>query len=340
MKSFLKVLGLFFVLISGVSAESLPGDPTCQNAQILGPKIFTDVCWACLFPIKVAGVSLFGGTAPDKSSNKTVCACSDNNGIYRPGLVTSMWQPARLVEVVRSPGCSMALGGANLAIGDKRLRGHNGSGDYDSGDTVFYNVHYYSFPLLQILEIYLPSRCNIDGFNDFDLISISEIDPTWTNPELAFFTHPEAAAVSSPIAQAACTAEALTLTAGQPLDSMWWCAGSWGAIYPFAGHTGNMEFERSTSLLAAKTLAVQHRRGLARLTMGDEALCKSQIFPTVVKSQYKLAMFSPLPETARAHWIGEHPMKWNGGPGGRLIPFVGEDALYMLWRWADCCATL
>jgi conjugal transfer pilus assembly protein TraU len=34
--------------------------------------------------------------------------------------------------------------------------------------------------------------------------------------------------------------------------------------------------------------------------------------------------------------IGESPLTWGEW---RNIPAVGEDHLYLLWRWNDCCAT-
>lgn len=37
---------------------------------------------------------------------------------------------------------------------------------------------------------------------------------------------------ANPIAVAACAADAVAATAGEPLDGMFWCAGSWG---PFRG---------------------------------------------------------------------------------------------------------
>ena len=49
--------------------------------------------------------------------------CEDNLGLWKPGIVNSLWEPARLIEVVRKPGCSLALGGITLPIGDKRLWG-------------------------------------------------------------------------------------------------------------------------------------------------------------------------------------------------------------------------
>ena len=76
----------------------------------------------------------------------------------------------------------------------------------------------------------------IDSYVDFDMLYVSELDPTWNNDELAFFTNPEASLVATPVAQAACPADAVASTARHPIDKLFWCAGSWGFIYPLSGH--------------------------------------------------------------------------------------------------------
>lgn len=86
------------------------------------------------------------------------------------------------------------------------------------------------------------------------------------------FTQPEAAAVANPLAISACTADAASSTLGKPIDQLFWCAGSWGHLYPLSGHTlafGSLA--ENTSHLAARAIAAQHRRGLARRTMGNSA---------------------------------------------------------------------
>lgn len=349
----MKILSILFLIligILGIGARPVSADPitnaalSCPSADIFSSKLFTDVCWACIFPIRVAGFPITPGESPSLASDLGMCLCSNKLGIYTPGIVNSMWEPARLIEVVRKPGCAMALGGVQLPLGDNRQWGSQNTsvnGDIRSSENLsFYNVHYYAFPLLTMLELYMPKKCSADGYADFDIIQLTEIDPTWTNSELAFFTHPESAAVANPIAQAACTADAaLGIVNKEPLTSLWWCAGTWGSIYPMSGSAIPNDFGRTTSLLAARTVGQMHRRGMAHLTMGDETLCRGMIFPTIPKGQYKFAMFSPRPETLKGHMYGAHPMTWQGGEG-RVIPKIGEDALYMMFRWNDCCNTL
>lgn len=348
-RNILAVAGLLALSMQGapVVAQSVPagtGDPLCENSGLLGPKLFTDICWACLFPIKVAGAQLTPGSAPRDSATQILCACpKGSSGIYTPGVVTSMWEPARIIEHVKTPGCSPTLGGVRLPLGNKRSYGRlvtdqtvlsNGT------DGSFFHTHYYSFPLLQILDLYMPTNCNNDGYLDLDIMSFSEIDPTWNNPTLAFFQNPEAAAVANPIAQAACAAETTTLAAGgQPIQTLWWCNGSWGGMYPLSGYTFSQDANRTSGLLASKLLAQQHRRGLARLTMGNSNICSASIFPTIPKGQYKMTQFMPKAQTQEAMWIGEHPYQWDGGPG-RHVPGTHNDTMYMVWRWTDCCNNL
>ena len=324
--------------------RAFAADPLCEDSGLLGPKLFTDICWSCLFPIRVSGVQITPGSAPEKASKKVFCICEQgSSGIFKPGIVTAMWEPARIVETVKKPGCSPTLGGVTLPMGSKRSYGrlnqdsHSMTGKHDGS---FYHTHLYAFPLLQILDLYTPTKCNADGYLDMDIITFTEIDPTWNNPGLAFFQHPESAAVANPVAHLACAAESALVTARkEPLESLWWCNGTWGDIYPLTGNVRSQDFNRTTGSITAKLLSQQHRRGLARRTMGDENLCRASIYPTIPKSQYKLTQFWPKAQTKRAMWLGEPPQTWEGGPG-RHIPGTGNDAMYMIWRWTDCCSKL
>ena len=157
------------------------------------------------------------------------------------------------------------------------------------------------------------------------------------NDELAFFSNPEAAAVANPVAITACTADATMAAMGKPIKSMFWCAGSWGNVYPLSGNvTGGGGILRDSSLQSVRVLAALHRRGLAHKTMGDDAMCRGIISPTLPKQQYKFTMMFPRPETDSDHVIGETLFNWGFN---RIVPSVGEDPIYLIWRWNDCCNT-
>lgn len=312
--------------------------PGCSNAEVIGPKLFTDVCWTCIFPIRVAGINISGGggSAPDDSVRRPVCACNDDLGVPRPGITTSMWEPARLVEFQRVAGCSSVLNGTRFPF-DRLMQGNHADGEFDTTDGTFMHYHYYAFPLLVMMDLFVNKTCNSDGFYDFDLMYMSEVDPTWNNDELAFFTNPEAAAVANPIALAACPVDAISSTAGKPLNAMFWCAGSWGAIYPLSGNqNGGNGVIRESARLKSRVLAALHRRGMAHKTMGEDAMCGGYISPILPKTQYKFSLFHPVPESTSTHVMGESTFTWGLG---RTIPAVGQDPIYLIWRWNDCCNT-
>ena len=234
----LRVIAMSAALWGG----SVAADPGCQNADVISGKLITDVCWSCIFPIKIAGVPISGpgGSYPDDSAKNPLCLCNDNLGVPRPGVTTSMWEPARLIEFQRVPGCSSVLNGMRFPF-DRTNQGHHGEGDMDGGDGSFMHYHYYAFPLLTMLDLFIKQACNPDGYMDLDIMYLSELDPTWNNDELAFFTNPEAALVANPVAAMACTADAVSSTAGKPLKQMFWCAGSWGTLYPLSGNQNGGE---------------------------------------------------------------------------------------------------
>ena len=102
-----KTLYALCVALAALCSTNAVADPGCQDAQVIGPKMITDICWSCIFPIRVAGVTISDdGRVPDESVDSPLCMCEDNQGVPRPGVTTSMWEPARLVEFQRVPGCS------------------------------------------------------------------------------------------------------------------------------------------------------------------------------------------------------------------------------------------
>lgn len=322
------------IALCAAIAPSLAQAELCEDAEIIGESLLTDVCWDCMFPLKIAGQTLATGERdnPPGETSKEICRC-EPNGIPKPGVVMQMWEPARLIEFPRQAGCSPTLGGVQIGADGDYIGGKN-EGPIEKA---FYHYHYFSFPLFVIMELFSPSSCH-DGYLDIDMMYLSEVDPTWNNDELAFFLTPENAMVANPIAGAACPADAAAATAGWPLDSLFWCAGSWGQIYPLSGNQfGSHGPVRSTSLLKTRIIASLHRKGFARRTMGSDAMCEPKIDPMIPKSQYKFSMMYPRAETDRAHVLGEAVERWGLG---RIIPGVAETPIYLTWRLNDCCNTL
>lgn len=333
--------GVAILILALLSGGPVVADVLCKDAKVLSGKLITDICWECMLPLRVAGFAIGGGSgeAPPGATNQMLCSCEDNLGVPMPGFVTSMWEPARLIEVVRQGGCAPSLGGVSLPLGTGRFEGMNGSmSDADADDIAFMQLHYYNFPLLMMLELFIEDRCMANAIPDFDLLFMTELDPTWNNSDLAFFTHAESAATANPAAIEACAIEAMKMSTGDwPIDHMYWCLGSWGTLYPLTGQQAPVGgYNKLTAKLAARQVAAMHRRGLERKTFGEGALCDADFAPMLPKTQYRISHFWPLADANRAEKVGS---LWQKLSQQKNVPGMGDDGVMVLWRYNDCCVT-
>jgi conjugal transfer pilus assembly protein TraU len=366
------------------------GDLQCPDAEILGPKLITGVCWSCMFPVYLAGLEVFDGKhdRPAGASNDRVCYCdADNSLLPTIGFTVGMYVPSRLMEVVRKPWCFPGLAGADM--GDANVMdgalSFGGMGTYsntmDSQAHAFWNWHLYSFPLLEILQLVNLPQCNTDNYTSFDLMFISEAFPNWYDGELSFLVNPEALIFGNPIAQAAQLADCTAASAASPTNEIFWTAGCWGSHYPLTGSAGTASAPMSASLTASRAMYLLGRLGFLRRTIGDDALCGGERMPVLTKSQYKFQQMFPVeeannndagsnppapeintadvgdPPTAAevdldpaatkipdfnignvgggcCHNLGENTMLWGEW---RTRPATGQDFVYLVWRWTDCC---
>ena len=146
-------------------------------------------------------------------------------------------------------------------------------------------------------------------------------DPLWNNDELSFLLHPEIALVANPTAQASCAADAVAAARGFGINKLFWCAGSWGSVYPHTGNNGATG--RSSGRLrasAVKLLAKLHNELLAFKTTGEGSLCAARPHRVIVKNQYKLQL--AFPKNTQAFPIGRVTARWAPG---KWYPAQGED---------------
>ena len=379
-------LGLLLVAGSASAQDSLLKGGTCPDSGFLGPGFFQNVCWTCIFPLRVAGLPLgpnsgaaafpgsentgmqlkdiFGaGTSnrlPDKVAGP-LCLCPGKTmGIPALGITWGWWEPSHFIEVVRKPYCSPVLGGTTL-LSDTGSIGGDGNTDLANGVNLmksirqggpnrttsdessglgqsFYHYHWLKSPYGYVSDWIQSGMCNGNSGGDFDFLWFSEIDPVWTNPALANLTHPESILFSNPVAVTACMADSVTSTIGKPMNSLFWCGGTWGAIYPHVGHLGYKGSPpREASLMATRMMAQLHRRGMMKQQFGDKSVCKAKANYMLPKQGYRLQMFSPMRETRNNHWIGASTFRWGEW---RNIPYSGEDFVWLNWAWSDCCMTM
>ncbi|WP_298637055.1 TraU family protein [uncultured Umboniibacter sp.] len=343
---YLAALVLTITASMGVNAQTLQGTDmgaSCHNSDLLTGKLITDLCWDCIFPIVLSGVPIGGDMAnqPDDSPNAPFCFCDDDLGVPLPGTGTSLWEPTKIIELTREPGCSQVL--HTRFPMDRLNQGHHKIGG-NTQQSTFQHAKMYNAPLLQMLNMFSNFSCGVDGYFDLDLAYLSELDPTWDSDELAFFMTPEASLVASnPLFTSSCAIDAAASTAAgadddalfKPLREMWWCSGSWGIFTPLTGNNvGSDSNVTATSLMTAKLLYSLHRRGIMHRGNGADAMCEGVIDTTMDKQSYKFTLIHPIPETESSHWMGASEFRWGLG---RTIPAVGEDLIYYVWRRNDCC---
>jgi conjugal transfer pilus assembly protein TraU len=280
-------------------------------------------------------VNISGSNREDISNSSRIpCVCS-RNGIPVPGIPIGFWEPARLVDVTRTPFCMVNLGGLQLS---KSSVGYGVHGQKGAGTTKhsFYQVHWYVYPVIYWLELLVDFLCLEQ--QSFDVAYITELDPLWNADELSFILNPEAVLFANLIAQAACAADCAATSAGFPLDSLFWCGGCQGSLYPFTGnntaHNGGVQ---ASLLLTQRIMAKLHREFLLWGTSGSKALCQKYPMPIIKKTQYKTQMTYPRP-TARGPMacnpLGRTEVIWGSG---REFPYKGEDFGYLIWRKRNCC---
>ena len=99
--------------------------------------------------------------------------------------------------------------------------GTRGRGDIEEDpDTVtkksFYQVHWYTYPVIYWLELLMDFIC-LENMS-IDLAYVTELDPLWNDDEKNSILNPEALLFGNVIAQAACTADCIVASASLPLD--------------------------------------------------------------------------------------------------------------------------
>lgn len=292
----------------------------------------TDVCWSCIFPMTIGGVSVMSFDQEDFDSgvDNPLCACSNPPKI---GLAISFWEPARIVEAVRTPYCFPSLGGIKIDPGISAP-----AHVQKRGGKSFYQAHFYMSPLLFWLEVIMDNPCLEQGV--FDLAYFTELDPLWADSELSFILNPDAVLFANPLAQAACSADCVAATSGFPLNELFWCAGCQGSMYPLDGWVGNhVGGVQASTLIAQRLTNKMHREMLIWGAHGKSGQCGYYPIPLMDKRAYKTQMVYPIPNTKKEDGRCCSTMGRTTviSGAGKEFPYKGEDFAYMLFRKRDCC---
>jgi len=342
----------------------------CPDANIF-TNIFSQVCWSCfLNDLNILGV----GRRPDGAAGPSpVCMCQDELGVPEIGWPLGFWSPAKVQEQVTTPWCMPGLGGIRLQRENFSGLGHVSRGHRSRGEpTAYFQAHSYSFPLMQMMEMLILPNCT-SGYYDFDLLGITEINPLWNNDLLSLIMSPSAVLFSSPLARAWCAEDCVSTTMNNQRESAYGCAGCDGHLYPLTGNVNPIHDPvAASSLIMQRNLALSHRAGTERRTIGSQARCEPRYAPFIPRSQYKMSMMYPVPQARdssvfddfawgqdgddQENWdnmagavtdvgrfneccqpMGMSTARWCTPVGGRTRPGKDNAYLYMLWQYRDCC---
>lgn len=342
---FFPVLLFLASLFSSESTLAGSSSGVCRG-RFINPV--TDVCWSCLFPVKLGSAITLPspkGTLPDAATNASpICACG--RGIKRRvGVNMSYWEPVRTAEIVSEPGCSPTMGGvsfgnpthAGAGITSAKKASKKGLRDGSHRLTSFYHVHWFVTPWLFLMETLLDSSCL--ETSPFDLAYLSELDPLWNDSIASFVLSPEAALFANPVAQAACITDCVAASAGLPINALFWCAGCQGSLYPLTGWMSGQSTPASRWMLLTERFATKlAREGLLLSQVGRDGQCGPVFQPILRKDVWRFQFVHP---------DGVESRKENGAccrPWGRtvsldarVLPPQGSDGAVLLWSRKDCC---
>ena len=195
-------------------------EPKCVG-RFLNP--ITDICWSCIFPITIGNIPLMKSSKFKDTENpkSPVCFCNRAGVPMVPGISVGFWEPVRIIEMTRTPYCLVNMGGIKVIKG-KTHGGHKKiHSENEKRSKAYYNTHYYVYPVLALLNLLSDFSCM--DTSSYDLAYMSELDPTYNSDTLSNFINPEVFLLSTPIAQAACSAYFVTATTTKkPMDSLFW----------------------------------------------------------------------------------------------------------------------
>jgi len=328
---------LTFSLASVLSiAHAQPSSAKCHG-KFMNP--ITDICWSCVFPLTIGKnkvMTMNQEDIPSITSGGSVPLCSCGLKI---GMKMGFWEPSRLVDVTRTPYCFVGLGGLTIDFGFRAPAHAQTTKKSGQSPHAFYQVHWYTNPLMFWLEVLLDNACLEKGA--FDIAYITEIDPLWADSETSFIINPDVALFSNLVAQAACAVDCVAATAGFPLSELFWCAGCQGSMFPLTGWVGSkIGAVPSSSLLVSRITNKLHRQFLMWSASGEEGLCGYYPQPLMDKANYKFSMVYPIPQTQKilgrcCQPFGRTSVLWGAG---KEYPVYGEDFSYQIYRKRDCCA--
>lgn len=344
-------------------------DKACEKAGVKLPDTPVDIQLAAfttidnMLPIKVAGTE-FGGddTVPDpdsdsdKINSKFLCMCKMPPPIFeRIGITVSFWNNIGLIDTTSIPYCMPQIGmgmaeemadtvedayGSFLkkpvGLGGSMQFGERSSAGKEQDQFISAHVHFTSYmSFMQIISAVLTAAClNVE--TNFPFFA-TELLATWQNDEWGVLTNPEALLVANPIATAACMADSFSVSlTKRSLDPLFWCAGSWGVMYPFTMNVGSGVPLNSYAMLATRAIAQKFQTLQLLDTTGSHMVNNTcQPIPTYFMPKKDINIYPIFPHKIKKRFPIGYPSEiWGIGLDNPANLGV---MTWMVYQKRDCC---
>lgn len=294
--SSLVIIYLLFLLPSSFAGT---GEMACKRAGV-NTDTFMKIQTAAfetidnMLPIKIGAVEMGGlnsGGSGTDTNGAFLCMCQVPPPIFeRLGITMSFWNNVGMVDTSTIPYCFPQLGAylnigsaienslsfmGKTGIGGANQFGKRSGGGKQKGDQyVSAHTHFASFTnLMKILSDTIFSMCFSADMVMNISPQMSEVFFWWQHDEWGIVKNPEALLVANPIATAACMAESLSVSLTRTsLDPLFWCMGSWGALYPVTMNVGSGMPLSSYAMLVARNLSERFQLAELMDTTGYQML--------------------------------------------------------------------
>lgn len=331
----MKISLFMFVLLTVFSGVSWAKSASCTG-HFVNP--ITDVCWDCMFPISIGNVPVVPSQYPDTNNpSAPISACPKPPPIVlQVGMNIGYWEPVTLIDVTRTPYCMVNMGMELTGANTQNIGGKTSARTHKQySDAVFYQAHWYKYPLMLWLKLIDSTACM--ATDNFDLAYMTELDPFWNDDELAFTLNPEAILFGNPATQLACVAEAMKTSTGHslPIDALFWCMGSQGSVYPLTGTSNYSDSPIQSATLIAERLNFKlHREGIVWESHGEDgAVCNQTPMPMLPKSRYRYQMTNAIPAPLMCYPYGTTTGIWESGHDN---PVTGRNFGFLNFKKRNC----
>lgn len=304
------------------------------------PNPIKDLCWSCMFPMvlgKTIPVSV-SGDLPDVETDATAfCLCGSDINV-EGGLNFSFWEPLRTAEVVRHPWCFPQLGGISMEGPGSSDHARTSRTEETRRRTAFWNVHWYQSPWFFITEAVADTGCLETA--PWDLAYLSELDPLWDDTVTSFLLSPDAALFTSAASGGACAVDCATALLGTSINTLYWCSGCQGRVFPLSGWMAAMTGSvQAWHLMAHRFAQKLTREGVLFSGHGARGQCGPYMQPLFQKDVWRTQLVYPSRNASGSS--GCQPLGRSTALLGpyKTTPMTGEDGAILLWRKRDCCMT-